>query len=87
MHGREAIVPLPNPGDKLAIDKAQKDSTKSASKGALSSVVADTTSSSSNDSAILMDLYSMMEEKFDDLIDKMSTNNNYTNKLLKYSQV
>ena len=87
LHGREAIVPLPNPGDKLAIDKAQKDSTKSASKGALSSVVADTTSSSSNDSAILMDLYSMMEEKLDDLIDKMSTNNNYTNKLLKYSQV
>lgn len=88
LHGREAIVPLPNPGDKLSIDKAQKDSTKSASKGALSSIVADTTTSSKdNGSAILMDLYSMMEEKFDDLIDKMNTNNNYTNKLLKYSQV
>jgi len=84
LHGREAIVPLPNPGDKLAMNKAQKDG--SAKKGALSSVVADnTTATSSNDSAILIDLYSMMEQKFDSLIDKMDKNNNYTNKLLKYS--
>jgi hypothetical protein len=88
LHGREAIVPLPNPGDKISIDKAQKDSTTSATKGALSSVVADsTTSSNDNGSTILMDLYAMMEEKFDDLIDKMDTNNKYTDKILKYSQV
>jgi hypothetical protein len=86
LHGREAVVPLTNPGDKISIDKAQQDG--SAKKGSLSSVVADTTTSSKdNGSAILMDLYSMMEEKFDDLIDKVNTNNNYTNKLLKYSQV
>jgi hypothetical protein len=88
LHGREAIVPLPNPGDKIAMDKAQQDG--SARKGALSSVVADNTTASAssrdNSSAILMDLYSMMESKFDDLIDKVSTTNNYTNKLLKYSQ-
>jgi len=85
LHGREAIVPLPNPGDKIAMDKSQQDG--SARKGALSSVVADTTTSSrDNSSVILMDLYSMMESKFDDLIDKVSTTNNYTNKLLKYSQ-
>ena len=85
LHGREAIVPMPNPGDKISMDKAQQDG--SAKKGALSSVVADTTTSSKdNSSAILMDLYSMMESKFDDLIDKVSTTNNYTNKLLKYSQ-
>ena len=89
LHGREAIVPLPNPGDKISIDKAQTDSTTSTTKSALSSVVADnnTTSSKDNSSAILMDLYSMMESKFDDLIDKVSTTNTYTNKLLKYSQV
>ena len=86
LHGREAVVPLTNPGDKISIDKAQQDG--SAKKSSLSSVVADTTTSSKdNGSAILMDLYSMMEEKFDDLIDKVNTNNNYTNKLLKYSQV
>jgi hypothetical protein len=88
LHGREAIVPMPNPGDKISIDKAQKDSTTSATKGALSSVVADsTTSTKDNSSTILMDLYTMMEEKFDDLIDKMDTNNKYTDKILKYSQV
>jgi hypothetical protein len=87
LHGREAIVPMPNPGDKLAIDKAQQDG--SAKKGALSSVVADNTVTTSNgdSSVILMDLYSMMESKFDELIDKVSTTNSYTNKLLKYSQV
>jgi len=87
LHGREAIVPMPNPGDKLAIDKAQQDG--SAKKGALSSVVADNnvTTSGGDSSVILMDLYSMMESKFDELIDKVSTTNSYTNKLLKYSQV
>jgi len=87
LHGREAVVPLPNPGDKISIDKGQQDG--GATKSALSSVVADnnTTSSKDNSSAILMDLYSMMESKFDDLIDKVSTTNTYTNKLLKYSQV
>jgi len=86
LHGREAVVPLPNPGDKIAIDKAQKDG--AATKGALSSVVADsTTPANDKGSTILMDLYTMMEEKFDDLIDKMDTNNKYTDKILKYSQV
>ena len=85
LHGREAIIPMPNPGDKLSIDKAQKDG--SVSKGALSSIVADNTTNSNNGSSILIDLYSMMEEKFDDLIEKMDTNNKYTDKILKYSQV
>ena len=82
LHGREAIVPLPNPSDKIAIDKSQN----SASNGSFG-ILPDTTtkSSSSTDSPILMELYSMMESKFDDLIDKMNTNNNYTNKILKYS--
>lgn len=84
LHGREAIIPMPNPGDKLSIDRAQQSS--SASKGSLSSVMSDSTSSS-NGSSILVDLYSMMETKFDDLIDKMDTNNKYTDKILKYSQV
>ena len=85
LHGREAIVPLPNPGDKISINKAQKDG--SATKDALSSVMADNATTSSNGSGILIDLYTMMESKFDDLIDKVNTTNNYTNKLLKYSQV
>ena len=86
MHDREAIVPLPNPGDKISINKAQKDG--SITKGALSSVMADNnTTSSTNGSGILIDLYTMMESKFDDLIDKMDTNNKYTDKILKYSQV
>jgi hypothetical protein len=88
LHGREAIIPLPNPNDKISIDRTQKDSS-SVTKGALSSVVADNNTSSMKDNSysMLSDLYSMMEQKFDDLIDKVSTNNNYTNKLLKYSQV
>ena len=82
LHGREAIVPLPNPSDKIAIDKSQNSASNSSF-----GVLPDTTtkSSSSTNSPILMELYSMMESKFDDLIDKMNTNNTYTNKILKYS--
>lgn len=84
LHGREAVVPLPNPGDKISIDRGQ--TSGSASKDALSSVVSNNTTVN-NGSGILVDLYSMMESKFDDLIDKMDTNNKYTDKILKYSQV
>jgi len=46
-----------------------------------------TTSTSDNSSKILGDLYSLMEGKFDDLIDAINVGNDTSDKLLKYSRV
>jgi len=127
LHGREAVVPLPNVGDKISIDKPQKEDLvtknplssvlsknypvepqskkiglppsnpvdmmlsndkaqkdKSSNKSESSPIVADNaTISKDNSSVILTDLYHMMENKFNDMIDKLDTGNNYSDKLVK----
>lgn len=78
LHGREAIVPLPNFGDKVSVDNQSS----GASKNSLSNAMGD--SSSGNDFAMMMgDMFSMMENKLDDMIDKLATSNNYSDKLVK----
>jgi hypothetical protein len=77
LHGREAVVPLPNFGDKVSVENDQ-----SASKSSLSNVTEE--SSSGNDFAMMMgDIFAMMENKLDDMIDKLNTSNNYSDKLVK----
>jgi hypothetical protein len=78
LHGREAIVPLPNFGDNVSVNSQSG----GASKNSLSNVMGD--SSSSNDFTMMMgDMFSMMENKLDDMIDKLNTGNNYSDKLVK----
>jgi hypothetical protein len=77
LHGREAIVPLPNFGDTVSVENSQ-----SSSKSSLSSVMGG--NSSGNDFVMMMgDMFSMMENKLDDMIDKLDTGNNYSDKLVK----
>jgi hypothetical protein len=77
LHGREAVVPLPNFGDKVSVENDQ-----SVSKSSLSNVTEE--SSSGNDFAMMMgDIFAMMENKLDDMIDKLNTSNNYSDKLVK----
>jgi hypothetical protein len=79
LHGREAVVPLPNFDDTVSVNK-QSGST--ASQNSISSVMDN--NSSSNDFAMMMgDMFSMMENKLDNMIDKLDTGNNYSDKLVK----
>ena len=79
LHGTEAIVPLANFGDKAAVENNQSGS---ASKTSLSNIMGD--NSSGNDvSMMLVNMFSMMENKLDDMIDKLDTGNNYSDKLVK----
>jgi len=78
LHGREAIVPLPNFGDTVSVEN----NSQSASKSSLSSVTGG--DSSGNDFVMMMgNMFSMMENKLDDMIDKLDTGNNYSDKLVK----
>ena len=81
MHGREAVVPLPNPSDKISVGK-------NVDKSPLDSVASNTNNISTSqatpdNSGILQELLEMMEDKFDDMIDKLAQGNTYADKLVK----
>ena len=80
LHGREAVVPLPNPSDKIAVDKSKKE--ESVTKNTLSNVM---TSHSPNDklAPMIMDMINMMENKLDDMIRQLEQGNKYSDKLVK----
>ena len=84
LHGREAIVPLPDPSSMISVsDGATKEplasSMASASSGPLPGVdhLADITQS----------MMQMMESKFDEMIAQLSAGNNIQDKLLRNSMV
>jgi len=83
MHGREAIIPL-NPDSiitkLLTTSEAQV-------KQEMNNNVTTNTQSSDNTSQIMADLYSMMEEKFDTMIDILEDGNDHTEKLVRFSAV
>ena len=81
MHGREAIIPL-NPN---SIITKLLDSNETQ----LKSEINTTNNSSSTDDSnqIMADLYTMMEEKFDAMIDALEDGNSQTEKLVKFSAV
>lgn len=77
MHKREAIVPLPDPSSKISVETPA-----TASKTPLSSVLTNS-SNSEMDGKMLKQLFSMMENKFDEMIRKLDTGNDYSDKLVK----
>lgn len=87
LHGREAIVPLPDPSSKISVETTAS----AAAKAPLNSILTSDNNSSSamsNMSAqILEDLYNLMEDKFDSMIATIKDGNDISDKLLKYSRV
>ena len=83
LHGREAVVPLPNPDSIVKVE----DNT-SANKDPLSTVMSTNSQSSGTvDNSILADLMQMLSDKLDDVIDTLEDGNNTSSKILQYSQV
>ena len=83
LHGREAVVPLPNPESIINVEEKS-----SADKEPLNTVMENNTQSTNTmDSAVIMDLIQMLSDKLDDVIDVLEDGNNTSNKILQYSQV
>lgn len=76
LHGMETVVPTPNPNTSLLKVEGEAATNKIAS--ALSGMNSDALQS------IMQELYTMMEEKLTDMVDKLSTSNDLQDKLLKY---
>jgi hypothetical protein len=77
LHGREAIVPMPDPSSKIKIES------DSPEKEPLSSVVNNSNSSSYNTTDMMSDIFDMMSSKMDEMIDRLDRGNNYSDKLVK----
>ena len=83
LHGREAIVPMPDPSAKIKIESNSPD------KEALSSVVSNTNNSVSESATntrtndMIAELMEMMTVKMDDMIGKLDQGNTYSDKLVK----
>lgn len=83
LHGREAIVPLPNPDSIISVDEKGD-----ANKQPLNSVMENNSETNNGmDSSMLADLMQMLSDKLDDVIDVLEDGNNTSNKILQYSQV
>jgi hypothetical protein len=86
MHGREAIIPL-NPDS--IITKLLETPDSKATKEINNDNTISTNTSSKDDitNQLMTDLYTMMEEKFDAMIDALEDGNDHTEKLVKFSAV
>lgn len=84
LHGREAIVPLPDPNSIISVNEGVKKESVTTAMSNLGSTTSNTTDSSA---AILQELLVLMEDKFDSMIDKLSTGNDISDKLLRNSMV
>jgi hypothetical protein len=84
MHGREAIIPL-NPDS--IITKLLDTSESQLKQEMTNNINTSNTTTSDNTSQIMADLYTMMEEKFDTMIDILEDGNDHTEKLVKFSAV
>ena len=77
LHGREAVVPMPDPSSRINIESA------SPNKEPLSSVVNNSSNSTVNTTDMMSDIFAMMSNKMDDMIDRLDRGNNYSDKLVK----
>ena len=84
LHGREAIVPLPDPNSIISVNEGVK---KESVTSAMSNLGSNTGNPADSPSAILQELLVLMEDKFDSMIDKLSTGNDISDKLLRNSLV
>jgi hypothetical protein len=88
LHGREAVVPLPNPDSMITVSDKN-----SAEKNPLNTAMADSTSSSgSSESSEMMSIFmeefkEFMAMKIDELKDVMEEGNGISDKILTYSKV
>jgi hypothetical protein len=83
LHGREAVVPLPDPASKIKIETPDKEPLSSVISNTMNTTsgTTDTTNNALND--MMAALIEMMEEKMDTMIDKLDVNNTYSDKLVK----
>ena len=84
MHGREAIIPL-NPESiitKLLTTSEAQIKQEMNTNNSITTTTADDTSSQ-----IMSEMYAMMEEKFDAMIEALENGNDHTEKLVKFSAV
>ena len=86
LHGREAIVPLPNPDSIIKVEEPE------AQKSPLSTAMAqktETTASSNSDTMkeIMVPMFDMLSEKLDTMINKLSDSNDIQGKIYKVSAV
>jgi hypothetical protein len=75
LHGAETVVPTPNPNTTLL--KLEGDAATDKITNALSGMNSDALK------GIMQELYSMMDDKMSEMIDKLSTSNDIQDKLLK----
>ena len=84
LHGREAIVPLPDPSSMISVADG-------ATKEPLSSAMANSSSVSlpgvDQLAGITQSMMQMMEDKFDEMISQLSTGNDISDKLLRNAMV
>ena len=84
LHGREAVVPLPNPDSIITVDSSKPE------KEPLASVMNNAATSQPApmmDNSIMIDLMEMLAGKLDNMISVMETGNDTSEKILQYSQV
>ena len=85
LHGREAIVPLPDPSSMISVSE------EGASKEPLGSAIASASSGSSLGvdqlAGLTQSMMQMMEDKFDEMISQLSTSNDLSDKLLRNAMV
>jgi hypothetical protein len=85
LHGREAIVPLPDPSSMISVSE------EGASKEPLDSAIASASSGSSLGvdqlAGLTQSMMQMMEDKFDEMISQLSTSNDLSDKLLRNAMV
>lgn len=84
LHGREAVIPLPNPNSIVKVED-------NVNKAPLSSVMANTTTVTEAGpqdmiAGIMSELYDMMSDKLDTMIDKLSSSNDIQDNILKYAR-
>lgn len=87
LHGREAIIPLPDPGKALA-----EEPSIAATKSPLSDLVKEQTAGSggsNNDivAEMMVELMGTLTSKMDEMIDKLGEGNDISDKLLRVSRV
>lgn len=82
LHGREAVVPIPNPNNVLAANGAE-----SVQKNDLSTVMQPQAAPTSpGDNGLTTELFYMLAEKMDMMIDKLAASNDIQDELLRYSR-
>ena len=84
LHGNEAILPL-NPDS--IITKLLNTSEAQITKEMNNNITTNNTDTEDKTSQIMADLYTMMEEKFDAMIEALEDGNDHTEKLVKFSAV